>query len=158
MALYILKTTQGFQTTSDKLWDFISSPKNLKDITPDYMGFDIISDNQEQSIYPGMIIEYQVRPIMGIKTNWVTEITQVKEGKYFIDEQRFGPYKFWHHTHKIIPIEEGVVMEDTVLYLPPMGIIGRVANSLFIKKRLDQIFEFRRAKLQKKFGNIPSAS
>lgn len=155
MALYTVRTAQSFPVSSEMLWDFISSPKNLKEITPDYMGFNIISENLNQKIFPGMIIEYQVSPIMGIKTNWVTEITQVKEGEYFIDEQRFGPYKFWHHTHKIIPIEGGVVMEDTVLYLPPMGIIGRMANSLFIKKQLKQIFDHRKTVLQKKFGTLP---
>lgn len=152
MALYSLKTTQLFPTTKETLWDFISSPKNLKEITPDFMGFDITSKNLEPTIYAGMIIEYKVSPIMGIKMDWVTEITQVKEGEMFIDEQRFGPYKFWHHTHKISPIDGGVMMSDVVHYLPPMGIIGRMANSLIIKKRLNQIFEYREAELKKRFG------
>jgi ligand-binding SRPBCC domain-containing protein len=154
MALYSVRTVQSFPVTSEMLWDYISSPRNLKEITPAYMRFDIISKNLNQKIFPGMIIEYQVSPIMGIRMNWVTEITQSKEREFFIDEQRFGPYKFWHHTHKIVPTEGGVIMEDTVHYLPPMGIIGRMANSLFIKKQLKQIFDHRRIVLQKKFGTL----
>jgi ligand-binding SRPBCC domain-containing protein len=156
MALYTLSSSQKFPTSSILLWDFISSPKNLKAITPDYMGFDIITKNLTKKMYPGMIIEYKVSPFMGIKINWVTEITQVKEGEYFIDEQIFGPYKFWHHTHRIVPIEGGVLMEDTVHYLPPLGILGRIANTLFIKSKLKQIFEHKRIELEKRFGTIPA--
>jgi len=152
MAIYTLSTIQRFPTTKDKIWDFISSPKNLKDITPDYMGFDIISKGLPEKIYGGLIIQYNVKPLLGIKMNWVTEITQLKDGEYFIDEQRFGPYKFWHHTHRINIIEGGVEMLDTVHYSPPFGIIGSMANHWLIKRQLKEIFEYRRVKLEQKFG------
>ncbi len=72
------------------------------------MGFVVTNKMAEQKMYPGMIITYKVSPVLGIKMNWVTEITQVKELEYFVDEQRIGPYAMWHHEHKIETIEGGV--------------------------------------------------
>lgn len=155
MAIYNLTTNQAFPISRGELWNFISSPKNLKEITPNYMGFDIVSEDLAEQIYAGMIIHYKVSPILEIKLSWITEITHCKEGEYFIDEQRFGPYKFWHHTHKISAIDGGVIMTDTVHYLPSMGFLGRIANTLFIRKKLKQIFEHRRLVLEKKFGTMP---
>jgi ligand-binding SRPBCC domain-containing protein len=152
MAIYTLSTVQKFPASIEDIWDFISSPQNLKDITPEHMGFDIISKDLPEKIYAGMIIQYNVKPLLGIKMNWVTEIAHVKEGEYFIDEQRFGPYKFWHHTHKITTIEGGVEMVDTVHYSPPFGIIGAMANKLIIQRQLKSIFDYRRVKLEQKFG------
>ena len=99
MGFYQFKRQQEINQPIEKLWNFISSPKNLKKITPDYMGFDVTSENLPDKMYEGMIISYKVSPVLGIKTNWVTEITHVEEGKYFVDEQRVGPYKIWHHQH-----------------------------------------------------------
>lgn len=154
MALYTLSSVQRFPVSKEEIWDFITSPINLKYITPEYMGFEIISRNLPEKIYAGMIIQYHVKPLMGIEMNWVTEITQVKEGDYFIDEQRFGPYKFWHHTHRIKSVDGGVEMIDTVHYSPPLGFLGMIANRLIIKKKLEDIFEYRRIILQDKFGEI----
>jgi ligand-binding SRPBCC domain-containing protein len=154
MAFFQLKTSQKLNVSIDEIWDFISSPKNLKEITPDYMGFDITSDNVDEKMYPGMIISYKVSPLMGIKTDWVSEITQVKDKQYFVDEQRVGPYKIWHHQHKVTSINGGVLMEDIVTYAPPMGFLGNIANSLFIKHKLNEIFDFRKNVLNDKYGEI----
>lgn len=136
----------------DDVWDFISSPKNLKEITPDYMGFDITTDNLPEKMYPGMIISYKVSPVLGIKTTWVTEITQVKEKQFFVDEQRVGPYALWHHQHIIEALEKGVLMKDIVSYQPPFGFLGRIANSLLIRKKLREIFQYRNEAVEKRFG------
>ena len=152
MAFYQFEKEQEINASIDEVWEFISSPKNLKEITPSYMGFDIISKNNKQDMYPGMIISYVVRPLMNIKTNWVTEITQVKNKEYFVDEQRVGPYNIWHHQHILIPIENGVLMKDIISYQPPFGFLGRIANKLFIKKKLNEIFEYRFIALQNKFN------
>ena len=103
-------------------------------------------------MYPGMIISYVVRPLMNLKTNWVTEITQVKDKEYFVDEQRVGPYKIWHHQHILIPVKDGVLMRDIISYQPPFGILGKIANKLVIKKKLNEIFDYRFIALQNKFG------
>lgn len=156
MAFYQFVRKQELCGTIDEVWNFISSPGNLKEITPDDMGFIITSNNGTERMYPGMIITYKVRPAFGFKVNWVTEITHVREYEYFIDEQRFGPYTLWHHQHKIEAIDGGVMMTDIVSYIPPFGFIGAFANSLFIRKRLQHIFEFRSNILKKKFaGKIP---
>lgn len=158
MAFYQFEKEQKINASIDEAWDFISSPSNLKEITPSYMGFDIISKNNKETMYPGMIISYVVRPLMNIKTNWVTEITQVKNKEYFVDEQRVGPYKIWHHQHILIPIEDGVLMKDIISYQPPLGFLGKLANSLFINKKLNEIFEYRFNALQNKFGIYHEAS
>ncbi len=116
------------------------------------MGFIIRSNNGSEKMYPGMIISYTVSPILRIKLKWVTEITHVRENEYFVDEQRVGPYAMWHHQHKIEPIQGGVLMTDIITYQPPFGIFGVLANTLFIKKQLQNIFEYRMIALEKRFG------
>ncbi len=152
MGFYQLKKTQRIPADLDEVWDFISSPANLKKITPGYMGFDITSEMLTPKMYPGMIISYKVSPILGIKMTWVTEITHVRDKEYFVDEQRVGPYAFWHHEHKIESIEEGVLMTDIVSYKPPFGLLGSIANLLFIKKQLQNIFDYRKKVIAKMFG------
>jgi len=153
MAIYQFNREQKIPAEVEAVWDFISSPGNLKHITPPYMGFDITSENLPEKVYPGMIIMYKVTPVFGIKMKWVTEITHVVDKQYFVDEQRVGPYKIWHHQHRIHPVEDGVLMTDLVTYKPPLGFIGGLANRVLIKKKLDEIFEFRRKKLIQIFGD-----
>ena len=152
MPVYTLNQTLTIPSTIDKVWDFISSPGNLKKITPEYMGFDITTKNLPEKMYPGMIISYKVSPFLGIKMTWVTEITQVRELKYFVDEQRVGPYRMWHHQHFIEPVEGGVLMTDIVDYQPPLGFLGAIANQLIIKSQLNEIFSFRTKQLEAYFG------
>lgn len=104
MAVFKLLENQEIKADIHQIWDFISSPKNLKFITPEYMGFDIISDDLPDKMYQGMIIKYQVKPILCIKLNWLTEITHVEELSFFVDEQRAGPYRFWHHQHHLVHV------------------------------------------------------
>ena len=151
MAFYELKKKQFVPATIDEVWDFISSPKNLKEITPDYMGFDIMSKELPEKMYPGMIISYKVRPLLGIPVTWVTEITHVAEKKYFVDEQRAGPYALWHHQHFIEPYENGVMMTDIISYKPPLGFLGSIANLLMIRRQLEGIFAYREKALKKRF-------
>jgi len=154
MGFYQLHKTQKIPGTIDQVWDFISSPANLKKITPEYMGFNITSKLLNKKMYPGMIISYKVSPVLGIKMTWVTEITHVKEKEYFVDEQRIGPYSIWHHEHKIEAIEGGVLMTDIVSYKPPFGILGSIANSILIKRQLKEIFDFRTVAMEKMFGKM----
>jgi ligand-binding SRPBCC domain-containing protein len=144
MGFYQFKQQMTINAPIEEVWDFISSPGNLKKITPGYMAFDITLKNLADKIYPGMIISYTVKPLLGISLPWVTEITHVKEKEYFVDEQRVGPYNFWHHQHFIKPIEKGVVMNDIVSYKPPLGFIGNIFNRLIINKKLDEIFSYRK--------------
>lgn len=154
MKIYRLHTVQKLPIEVDEAWDFLSDPKNLKTITPDYMGFNILS-GADRTMYPGQIIQYIVTPVAGIPTKWVTEITHVKEGEYFVDEQRFGPYALWHHKHFIRPIENGVEMEDIVDYKLPMGTLGRLAHPILVKPKLKEIFDYRYTKLIELFGPYP---
>ena len=154
MAYYQLIKKQNIPASIDEIWDFISSPSNLKEITPKHMGFEVTGNTGKGQMYPGMIITYKVSPLLGIKLNWVTEITHVKDKEYFVDEQRIGPYTMWHHEHKIEPIAGGIMMTDIVTYQPPMGILGAIANTLFIKKQLEEIFCYRTVALENIFGKF----
>ena len=151
MKLFTLHTKQKLPISVDEAWQFLSSPKNLKTITPDYMGFDIKS-GADRDMYPGQIIEYVVTPILGIKTSWVTEITHVVDKQYFVDEQRFGPYALWHHKHFIKPIPNGVEMEDIIHYKLPLGILGKMVQPFLVKPKLEEIFSYRKKKLIEMFG------
>ena len=152
MAYTQIKRTQLIKTDIDTLWEFISSPKNLQAITPKSMRFKITSDNKDEKMYPGMIISYKVAPILSIPMTWVTEITQVKEHAFFIDNQVIGPYKLWHHQHIFTQTKEGILMEDIISYTPPFGIIGKIANLLFIKRKVESIFDFRFKILEERFN------
>ena len=151
MKLYQLKSIQKLPISTEEAWNFLSDPKNLKVITPDYMGFEILS-GADRPMFPGQVIQYIVTPVAGIKTKWVTEITHVKENEYFVDEQRFGPYALWHHKHFIKPIKGGVEMEDVIDYKLPFGILGRIAHPILVKKKLQEIFDYRRNKLIEIYG------
>lgn len=153
MKIYTLHAKQNLPISINEAWSFLSDPKNLKVITPDYMGFNIQS-GAVRSMFAGQIIEYIVTPILGIKTKWVTEITHVVDKKYFVDEQRFGPYDLWHHTHFIKEIEGGVEMEDLLHYKLPFGFLGQMVHPFLVKPKLDEIFEYRKNKLIELFGSI----
>lgn len=151
MKIYQLHSVQKLPISISEAWDFLSDPKNLKKITPEYMGFDIVS-GADKEMYPGQIIEYIVKPVLGIPNKWVTEITHVVENKFFVDEQRFGPYALWHHKHFLKEIPGGVEMEDLIHYKVPFGIIGQLVNPILVRPKLEEIFEFRRKKLIELFG------
>ena len=155
MKIYRLETIQNLPISQKEAWDFLSDPKNLKTITPDYMGFEILSGEAER-MYAGQIIQYIVTPVFGIPTKWVTEITHVQEGSYFVDEQRFGPYDLWHHKHFINPIKNGVEMIDIVDYKIPFGFLGRIAHPLLVAPKLKEIFEYRKNALVALFGPYTS--
>lgn len=153
MKLYQIKIKQNLPISVDKAWEFLSNPKNLKEITPKYMNFRILS-GADRSIFAGQIIQYKVTPMLGISTKWVTEITHVKDKEYFVDEQRFGPYALWHHKHFIKKIDGGVEMEDVIDYKIPFGIIGQIAHPIIVKNKLKQIFKYRENKLKELFGEL----
>ncbi len=151
MKIYTLHKKQSLPISVKQAWDFLSSPANLKTITPDYMGFNILS-GADKPMFAGQIIQYIVTPVLGIKTKWVTEITHVKDNEYFVDEQRFGPYALWHHKHFIKEIEGGVEMEDIIDYKVPMGILGQLVHPILVKPKLEEIFNYRTKKLEELFG------
>jgi len=151
MKIYTLHKKQKLPISVDTAWEFLSDPKNLKVITPDYMSFNILS-GADRPMYAGQIIQYIVTPVLGIKTKWVTEITHIVDKHYFVDEQRFGPYALWHHKHFIKEIEGGVEMEDIIDYKVPFGFIGRLVQPFLVQPKLNAIFEYRKEKLENLFG------
>ena len=149
--MYQLKTKQIIPTDLQTCWDFFSSPRNLKLITPNYMGFDVLYDVPEK-MYPGLMIEYRVKPIFNLPLKWITEITHVEQLNYFVDEQRKGPYRIWHHEHHFKEVANGIEMIDIVSYEIPFGPLGKIAHPIIVQKKLKEIFDYRFAKVEEIFG------
>ena len=150
MKTYQFKAKQFLSITINEAWDFFSNPNNLPKITPPWLNFEVTTQ-LESRMYAGMIITYLVRPILNIPATWVTEITQVHVPNFFVDEQKFGPYKLWHHQHVFREAKNGIEMEDIVNYAVPLGFIGRLANNLIIFKKIRSIFEYRTEIINKMF-------
>ena len=150
MKVYKLETVQHLNATIEECWDFFSSPKNLQTITPKDMTF-VIQDYDGKRMYPGQVITYTLKPLLGIKINWMTIITVSQENKYFVDEQRFGPYALWHHKHFFEPTETGTKMTDIVHYALPLGFLGRIMNTLVVKNKVKNIFDYRRNTIDELF-------
>jgi ligand-binding SRPBCC domain-containing protein len=149
-----LTKVQRLPISMEDAWAFFSSPRNLKHITPPEMRFEILSNSGSEVMYPGQVITYHVRPLLGIKMFWMTEITHVEEGRYFVDEQRIGPYSLWHHQHHFKPINGGVEMTDIVSYRVPLGFLGELLSGWLVRKKLEAIFEYRFKVLSERFGQL----
>ena len=152
--MYQLKTKQFVKTDMATCWDFFSDPKNLSKITPQSMGF-IVRTELPDIMYEGLMIEYTVRPMLGIPMNWITEIKTVKNHSFFVDEQRKGPYRIWHHEHHFKEVEGGVEMTDIVSYELPLGFLGRLMHPILVKNKLKEIFDYRRQKVDELFIATP---
>jgi ligand-binding SRPBCC domain-containing protein len=148
--VYNLKTVQFLPISMEKAWEFFSSPTNLSKITPAELKFKILSTDLTK-VYAGQVIEYKVHPVLGIPLYWMTEITQVEHHKYFVDDQRYGPYTMWHHQHHFKEVDGGVEMTDIVHYKLPFWIFGDIANTLFVKAKLKEIFDYRIKKVAEIF-------
>ena len=152
---HIFQLTAVLQVSADldTAWNFLSNPMNLKRITPEYMGFHVISGVEEE-MYAGQIISYKVSPLFGVNLNWVTEITHVRPKEFFVDEQRKGPYALWHHKHFLKPIENGTEMKDVVHYQLPLPLISNHLHSIVVQPRLREIFNYRTEVLKEIFGTF----
>ena len=152
MGHYIFKRVQTLNSDIETIWSFVSKPENLEKITPDNMKFSILSKSNSE-MEEGMLISYKISPFLDINTTWITMITNVIKNEKFIDQQVKGPYKFWHHEHKFEVISSNKVkMTDIITYIPPFGFLGDIANAIFLKKKLKNIFDFRKIILNNIFN------
>jgi len=140
--------------TLDEAWAFFSSPANLNLITPDDLDFKIL-DTLPAQMYQGLMIRYKIKPMRNIPLDWVTEITMIKDKEYFIDEQRKGPYRIWHHEHHFKEVNEGVLMTDRLYYDIGMSFIGTLIGKVWVDKQVQKIFAYRRKKLNELFPTNP---
>jgi ligand-binding SRPBCC domain-containing protein len=147
MRVYQLERTTTIPITLDEAWEFFSRPENLNVLTPDDLQFEILSNISGQEMYAGMIIQYRISPFTGVRFNWTTEITHCEEKRFFVDEQRFGPYSFWHHQHHFREEQGQVKMTDIVHYGLPFGPLGTLAHAVFVRKKLEHIFSYRTQKI-----------
>lgn len=152
MKIYTLRRRQVLPITLEEAWPFFSTPRNLEQITPAFLRFHITSEVPGE-IHDGLIITYRIAAVAGVPMAWVTEIKHVERLVQFVDEQRLGPFRFWHHLHRFRAVEGGVEMEDIVHYVMPWGWLGRLVHAAFIQGRLRAIFDFRQEYLQNYFQN-----
>jgi ligand-binding SRPBCC domain-containing protein len=154
MSTFYYRTEQFLPVDLDTAWDFFSSAKNLALITPPELDFKILTDLNGQEIYEGMLINYTVKPLLGIPLRWETEICRVEKPFIFTDRQLKGPYKLWEHTHCYAEVNNGVLMKDEVKYQLPFGLLGDIAHSLVVRKKVEDIFAFRKQVLETMFKNM----
>lgn len=146
--------TQKIPASIDTVWEFMSIPRSLEKITPPSVRMQTIEEPDSEKMYAGQLIKYKMYPLLGIRMNWVTEITQVKEKEYFVDTQPFGPYTYWHHKHFFQSIEGGVLMTDIIDYKIPPGFVGNIINTLVVRKKLNEIFKYRYKAIEELFGKF----
>ena len=149
--IYRFRKTQKLPIDAETAWDFISKPENLVRLTPARMNMNLVA-GVDKPLYSGQMITMKVSPIPGYRSTWVSEITNVEAGRYFIDEQRSGPYSMWHHQHFVNKGDGYTEIEDIIHYKVPYGWLGRLLHPIFIKPQLEKIFAFRRKKLEEIFG------
>jgi len=154
MKIYHLHQKQFLPVSRQEAWSFFSDPHNLDKITPARLKFRILNIAQDTVIHTGQLISYRIRIMPLVWVNWLTEITAVKEGEYFTDDQRIGPYALWQHQHHFREVSGGVEMTDEVTYALPLGIAGRAVHRIFVRHELAAIFDYRRHVLEKKFRKV----
>jgi ligand-binding SRPBCC domain-containing protein len=150
--IHYLHREQFIPASVESVWNFFADPRNLNNITPPDMNFEIVTGGDTPPMYEGQIIEYRVAFLRGLRSLWLTEISHVREGSYFVDEQRIGPYRFWYHEHMFEMQKGRVKMTDHVTYAVPLSPLGEVVHAFWIQKRLAGIFDFRRQKIIELFG------
>ena len=151
MKCFSLERTQFLPVSLESAWEFFSSPLNLPSITPPWLNLKVRGEVPDRMV-PGMVIYYRVKPLLGIPVTWISEITQLNPPHGFVDEQRVGPYRFWHHRHLFRPLRGGIEMIDQVTYSLKYGPVGTLVHAVFVRKRLKEIFDFRQAALERRFG------
>jgi ligand-binding SRPBCC domain-containing protein len=143
--IHTLNAQQDLPCSLEQAWDFFSNPRNLARITPPEIGFEITTPDLPERIYPGMMIQYRVRPLLGIPMTWLSEITFLEHQRYFIDEQRIGPYAIWHHEHGFRAKADGTVtLEDRITYTLPFSPLGDIVHPWLVRPQLQRIFAYRK--------------
>lgn len=148
--MHRLEQIQEVAAPAEEVWEFVKKPGNLNRITPEDLQFEIVGDIPDE-MYEGLLIEYRIKvPVFG-RWAWVTEIKHIREGVSFVDEQRFGPYKFWYHYHEVSEAAQGTRMIDRVHYKMPYGLAGKLVHALSVRKTLQRVFDYRRTKIEELF-------
>jgi len=153
MSVHSLKSVQVIPAAAPAVWRFFSDPRNLLAITPPFLHLKMTNEMVDETVYAGQLITYHVRPLLGIPLTWVTQITQLVEEKFFVDEQLRGPYALWHHQHLFRPLNEGIEMTDIVHYALPFGPLSNLATRP-VRKKLREIFLYRQQRIAERFGSV----
>lgn len=148
--IHTLERTQFIPASSERVWAYFSTPENLNALTPPDMDFEILG--APGRMYAGQIIAYRIRVAPGLRVRWLTEIRHVREGEFFVDEQRAGPYRLWYHEHHFAPVAGGVQMTDRVTYALRFGPLGDLIHLVWVGRTLRRIFDYRRVAVARLFA------
>jgi ligand-binding SRPBCC domain-containing protein len=140
---YVLERSQRLDRPVDEVFAFYAEARNLEAITPPWLGFRVLTPGAI-AMRPGALIEYRLR-LHGVPLRWRTRIEVWEPPRRFVDVQVRGPYALWEHTHDFAPVDGGVEIRDRVRYALPLGVLGRLAHTLFVRRDLERIFAFRAA-------------
>ena len=135
----------------DTVFAFFEKPENLEKITPPRLGFEILSPQPIQ-MEEGRVIDYELR-VMGLPVRWRTLITSYDPPNCFVDEQNKGPYSIWQHTHTFTSENGGTTVWDKIRYVIPLGIIGQLANAVWVRHDVEKIFYYRKKVIEEVFSN-----
>lgn len=147
--MHLLERTQFIPASPDRVWAYFSAPENLNALTPPDLQFEILGSPGR--MFAGQLIAYRIRVAPGLRVNWLTEIRHVREGVFFVDEQRAGPYRFWYHEHHFTAVAGGVHMTDRVTYALRGGPVGTLIHTLWVQRTLRRIFDYRQAAVARLF-------
>ncbi|MBI3797999.1 MAG: SRPBCC family protein [Deltaproteobacteria bacterium] len=150
MRLYRLERTQVVPQTLEEVFAFFTDAGNLELITPEFLHFRMLTPLPIH-MEPGALIEYRLQ-LFSIPFFWRTRIEIFEPGRRFSDIQLVGPYRRWHHLHEFSQVPDGTLMRDTIDYALPLGPLGTLAHMVFVRRTLEQIFDYRRDRIEQLLG------
>ncbi len=153
---YELQRTQFVPRPVDEVFAFFSDAGNLEALTPEFVQFKILTPLPIK-MAAGVVIDYRIK-LFGIPMKWQTLIESFEPPHRFADTQLRGPYARWHHTHTFTAVDGGTLIEDRVEYQIRFGILGQLTHPLFVRRSLEQIFDYRFKTIERIFGQQPTAS
>jgi len=149
MSKYTLERKQTIPSDLNSTYAFFEDPRNLKEITPPWLSFRVVSASDE-TMRQGTRIRYKIR-WFGLSMKWESLIAEYEKNESFADEMLRGPYKSWYHVHRFRAVPGGVEMSDRVDYELPFGPLGRLAHWLMVRRQLKAIFDFREKRIREIF-------
>ncbi len=151
ISVYVLERSQTVRTPRAEVFEFFAEAANLERLTPPFLGFNILTALPIE-MRVGALIDYKIR-LHGVPMKWKTRIAEYQPDDHFVDEQLAGPYKRWHHLHTFADAPGGgTVIGDRVTYQLPFGPLGRLVHTLFVRRQLRTIFDYRAQIMADRFG------
>jgi ligand-binding SRPBCC domain-containing protein len=140
--IHVLERQQRIERPLAEVFPFYADAGNLERITPPWLGFEVTTPRPIE-MRAGTLISYRLG-LHGVPVRWRTRIEVWDPPHRFVDAQLSGPYALWHHTHTFRADGEATVLGDRVRYAIGFGPLGELARTLFVRRDLERIFDYRR--------------